>query len=156
MTLLMLMIRSFGLTELIRAISSRAIIHKDNPNNLCNINKELIRRQLGKCPITGRDLRSMSSSNVVVDHCHKSGVIRAALPRGVNGLEGKLTEACIRWGNCQNKGEIISMLRNMANYLELHRTPQTEWIHPEHLSPVEARAKKNKRARAAYAKKKES
>lgn len=140
---------------LIKAISSRAIKHKDNPNNLPNITKELVRRQLGKCPITGRDLRAMSSTNVVCDHDHKSGVIRAALPRAINGLEGKLVQMCIRWGGCKSKGEVIQMLRGMANYLELHRTPQTEWIHPDHLSPAEKRAKANKKARARYAKSKE-
>ena len=140
---------------LIKAISSRAIMHKDNPNNLCNINKELIRRQLGKCPITKRDLRSMNPSNVVVDHNHKSGVIRAALPRAINGLEGKVKALLLRWGGCKNEGEVISMLRGLADYLELHRTPQTEWLHPEHLSPAEKRAKVNKRARAKYAKSKE-
>lgn len=140
---------------LIKAISSKAAMHKDNPNNLCNINKELVRRQNGKCPITGRDLRAMTSSNVVVDHDHKSGVIRAALPRAINGLEGKLVQQCIRWGGCTNKNEIIIMLRGMADYLELHRVPQTEWIHPEHLSPVEKRAKANKKARIKYAKNKE-
>ena len=140
--------------ELRKAISSRAIKHKDNPDNLPNIKKELIKRQLGKCPITGRDLRSMTAANVVVDHDHKSGVIRAALPRGINGLEGKLTNLCIRWGQCKTKGDIIKLLRGMADYLELHRVPQTEWIHPEHLSPAESRAKKNKKARLAYARKK--
>lgn len=141
---------------LIKAISSRAIKHKDNPNNLPNIRDELIRRQLGKCPITKRDLRAMSRTNVVVDHDHKSGVIRAALPRAINGLEGKLVALCIRWGQCKSKAEIIQMLRGMADYLELHRTPQTEWLHPDHLLPHEKRAKANKKARARYSAKKES
>ncbi|AHN84692.1 putative endonuclease (endogenous virus) [Gutovirus Vc1] len=97
----------------------------------------------------------MTKTNVVVDHDHKSGVIRAALPRAINGLEGKLVQLCIRWGGCKNKGEVIQMLRGMADYLELHRVPQTEWIHPEHLTPAEKRAKANKKARARYAKNKE-
>lgn len=140
---------------LIKAISSRAIKHKDNPDNLPNIRDELVRRQNGKCPITKRDLRSMTKANVVVDHDHQSGVIRAALPRAINGLEGKLVQMCIRWGGCKNKGEVIQMLRGMADYLELHRVPQTEWLHPEHLTPAEKRAKANKKARARYAKNKE-
>lgn len=140
---------------LTKAISSRAKCHEDNPNNLPNIKKELIRRQLGKCPITGRDLRAMSTTNVVVDHDHKTGVIRAALPRAINGLEGKLVQQCLRWGGCKSKGEVIQMLRGMAEYLEAHRTPQTEWLHPDHLTPAEQRAKHNQRARLKYAKSKE-
>lgn len=142
------------MTTLRKAISSAAKCHDDNPDNLKNIRNELIRRQLGKCPITKRDLRSMTSANVVVDHCHRTGVIRAALPRAINGLEGKLVNLCLRWGGCKSTSEVVQMLRGMAEYLETHRTPQTEWIHPTHLSPVEARAKRNKKARAAYAKKK--
>ena len=151
------MIRGFGMTEkiLIKAISSKAAIHKNNPNNLSNITKELVKRQNGKCPITGRDLRSMAASNVVCDHNHKTGVIRAALPRGVNGLEGKLLANCIRWGSCSTTTEVIDMLRNIASYMEKHLTPQTEWIHPDHLTQAEARAKHNKKARARYAKSKE-
>ena len=140
---------------MIKAISSAAKCHKDNPDNLPNIRKELVRRQLGKCPITKRDLRAMAPANVVVDHCHKTGAIRAALPRAINGLEGKLVALCIRWGGCKSTTEITQMLRGMAEYLETHRTPQTEWVHPTHLSPVEARAKRNKKARANYAKKKD-
>ena len=140
--------------KLTQAISSAAKVHKDNPNNLPNINKELIRRQNGKCPITGRDLRAMAPSNVVVDHDHSTGVIRAALPRGINGMEGKLLATCIRWGSCSNKRDVVNMLRGVADYMEHHRTPQTEWIHPSHLTPAEKRAKANKKARARYAKKK--
>ena len=142
------------MTTLIKAISSSAKCHEHNPNNLKNIRKELVRRQLGKCPITKRDLRAMAATNVVVDHCHASGVIRAALPRAINGLEGKVKSLLLRWGGCKTDVEVVAMLRGLADYLELHRTPQTEWIHPTHLSPVEARAKRNKKARAAYAKKK--
>lgn len=142
------------MTTLIKAISSSAKCHDDNPNNLKNIRAELVRRQLGKCPITKRDLRAMAPANVVVDHCHKSGVIRAALPRAINGLEGKLVNLCLRWGGCKTNSEVVQMLRGMAEYIETHRTPQTEWLHPSHLSPVEARAKRNKKARATYAKKK--
>lgn len=141
--------------SLIKAIRTKAKIHADNPNTMTNIKKELIKRQLGKCPITKRDLRAMTDTNVVIDHDHKSGVIRAALPRAINGLEGKLVALCIRWGQCKTKGEVIQMLRGMADYLELHRVPQTEWLHPDHLSPAEARAKNNKKARARYAKSKE-
>ena len=137
--------------EMIKAISSRAIKHKDNPNNLKNITRELVKRQGGLCPITGRDLRAMQAVNVVCDHDHQTGVIRAALPRAINGLEGKLLQTCIRWGQCQSKTEVIKMLRGVADYLELHMTPQTNWIHPEHLSPAEQRAKKNAKARKAYA-----
>lgn len=144
------------MTPLIKAISSSAASQRDNPNNLPNIRKELVKRQHGRCPITGRDLRAMQPSNVVVDHNHRTGVIRAALPRAINGMEGKLKNLCLRWGGCQTEDEVIALLRGMADYLEHHKVPQTEWLHPEHLTPAEQRAKKNLKARKAYAKKKEA
>ncbi len=144
------------MSQLIKAIKSSAAKHKYNPNNLPNITKELVRRQHGKCPITGRDLRAMSSSNVVCDHHHGHGGIRAALPRGINGLEGKIKQALMRWGSCKTDSEMVKMLRSLADYMELHRTPQHEWLHPDHLLPHEKRAKANKKARARYAKNKES
>lgn len=140
--------------QLIKAISSRAIKHKDNPDNLPNIKKELIKRQGGKCPITGRCLKSMSDFNVVVDHDHKSGVIRAALPRAINGVEGKLVNLLTRWCGCQSRAEMVKLLRGFADYLEYHAIPRTEWIHPEHLTPAEARAKRNAKARKRYAQQK--
>lgn len=142
--------------QMIKAISSSAACHKTNPNNLPNIKNELIKRQGGKCPITGRNLKGMTSINVVTDHCHKTGVIRAALPRAINGLEGKLTQNCTRWGGCTTRAEVIQMLRGMADYLELHSTAQTEWLHPSYMTPAEARQKKNAKARKTYKQNKES
>ena len=124
---------------------------KVKQKDLTEIKKELLKRQHGKCPISGRDLRSMTSANVVVDHNHKTGVIRAALPRSINGLEGKIKGLLARWGSCTNEVEMIKMLEAIAEYWRLHRVPQTEWIHPTHLTPQEAREKANAKARARYA-----
>ncbi|ASP46275.1 endonuclease VII [Marinomonas phage CB5A] len=140
--------------KLIQAISSAAACNKNNPNNLPNIRKELIKRQKGICPISGINLKAIAASNVVVDHDHETGIIRAALPRALNGLEGKLVNLCIRWGRCKSKRDIIQLLRSMADYLEHHLTPQTEWIHPTHLTPLQKRAKANEAARKRRAAKK--
>lgn len=142
------------MTNLIKAISSSSALHKNNPNNLPNIRKELLARQSGKCPITKRDLRASAATNAVVDHDHSTGIIRAVLPRAINGLEGKLVQACIRWGGCKSKVDVIKMLRGIADYLEYHLTARTEWIHPAHLTPLEKREKDNKVARKRYAAKK--
>lgn len=139
----------------IKAISSKAICHKDNPNALHNIKKELVRRQNGLCPITGRDLRAMQDFNVVVDHDHETGVIRAALPRALNGIEGKVKALLIRWGGCKSTTDMIQMLKGLGAYWEKHSSPQTEWLHPEYKTPAEERAARNAKARKVYANKKE-
>lgn len=120
---------------------------KVKASDLPKIKAELIRKQLGRCPISGRDLRAMTSSNVVVDHNHKTGIIRAALPRGINGVEGKLLGLMIRWGGCKSMREVIELMKGFIAYWELHATPQTNYVHPTYLTPTEARNKKNAAAR---------
>ncbi|AWD90652.1 recombination endonuclease VII [Pseudomonas phage Nerthus] len=124
---------------------------KTKASDLPRIKAELIAKQGGLCPITGRSLKGMTSSNVVVDHNHQTGIIRAALPRGVNGLEGKLRNLCIRWGGCKSPREIVDLLKGLVAYYELHSTPQTPYVHHTFLTPTEARNKKNAAARAKTA-----
>ncbi|AWD90606.1 recombination endonuclease VII [Pseudomonas phage Njord] len=116
-------------------------------SELPGIKKQLIQQQNGKCPITGRDLRAMTSSNVVVDHNHQTGIIRAALPRSINGLEGKVKNLCIRWGGAKSMKEVVDLLEGLAAYYRTHATPQTPWVHHTFLTPTEARNKKNLAAR---------
>jgi len=71
-----------------------------------------------------------------------------------NGIEGKVKALLIRWGGCKTDDEMIAMLKGLAEYLSLHRSPQTHWLHPEHKTLVEQRAARNAKARRAYANKK--
>lgn len=114
---------------------------------------ELYKKQGGRCPISGRPLPSLKSTNLCIDHDHTTGVIRAVLSKGINGLEGKVKNLLVRWGGCKSQQEMIKMLRGLADYWETHLTPQTNFIYPTHKNPAEVRAARNKKARAAYAKK---
>ena len=123
---------------------------------LAAIRLELLAKQVYKCPITGRDLRAMKPINLCVDHCHTSGVIRAVLPRGVNGLEGKVIGLLGRFGGFP-RTDVVGMakcLHALADYLMLHRVPQTPYIHPSHKTGEEKRAARNTLARKRYAAKK--
>ncbi len=108
---------------------------------------QLIRKQKGKCPISGR---SLTLSNSVLDHCHEHGHIRAALPRGVNGIEGRITKLISRFAGAGDTDSIIKFLRNLADFLEWHKVPRTEWIYPTHKTADEKREARNKKARLAY------
>lgn len=115
----------------------------------------LIKRQGNKCPICGGSLLAVTSTNRVVDHDHDTGYIRGVLCRGCNGGIGKvenLIKSYCKAGN--NTYYIVKTLRNLADYLDLHKTPQTEWIYPKHKSAAEQREAANKKARLAYARKK--
>lgn len=129
---------------------------KAKTKDLPKIKKELMEKQRYVCPLTGRDLRSISPANVVVDHCHTSGFIRAALTRGANGAEGKIKAILGRYVGILGTDVVqqAKFLHALADYILLHRTPQTIYIHPKHLSPAEQRAKRNATARKRYAAKK--
>lgn len=131
-------------------------LKKTTKADLVWIKKELLEKQCYRCPITGRDLRSMKPINLVVDHCHHSGFIRAVLPRGINGLEGKIKTVMQRFGGFEATDVVgqAKALHALADYILLHRVPQTPYLHHTHLSPAEQRAKRNTQARKRYALKK--
>ena len=52
--------------------------------------KDLLEKQDNKCPICGRDLSSVLTRNICIDHDHSTGMIRGALCRNCNGIEGKI------------------------------------------------------------------
>lgn len=131
-------------------------LKKTTKADLVWIKRELLEKQCYRCPITGRDLRSMKPINLVVDHCHHSGFIRAVLPRGINGLEGKVKTVMQRFGGFEATDVVgqAKALHALADYILLHRVPQTPYLHHTHLSPAEQRAKRNAQARKRYALKK--
>lgn len=131
-------------------------LKKTTKADLVWIRKELLEKQRYRCPITGRDLRDMKSLSLCVDHDHHSGVIRAVLPRGINGLEGKIKTLMQRFGGYAATDVVgqAKALHALADYLLLHRVPQTPYLHHTHLTPAEQRAKRNLQARKRYALKK--
>lgn len=115
---------------------------------------ELFKKQNGLCPITQRPLPTLQSTNLCIDHDHDSGAVRAVLAKGVNGLEGKVLKLLTSWGSCRDKHEAIKILRGLADYWELHMTPQTDLIYHLHKTPEQKRLAVNKKARKRYAAKK--
>ncbi len=79
----------------------------------------------------------------VVDHTHKKkkeiagidgkGLIRGVLHFGVNSLEGKITNAYIRYG-LKNIAPLPDILRGMADYLE--NPPVQNMMHPSCIPKV--------------------
>lgn len=115
--------------------------------NLPLIKKQLVAKQNGVCPLCKRDITRFDSINQCVDHDHDTGVIRAVLCRNCNGIEGKVRGLAIR---CATKDGYEDWLKRLADYLILHRTPQTTWIHPTHKNEAEKRMARNAKARRSY------
>lgn len=115
------------------------------------IKQRLIAQQGGICPLCGNDLTKAKPINVVVDHDHSNGYIRAALHRGCNQVEGKVKNLAITFGKTQNYKVFLTRLLAFWNK---HSTPQTPWIHHTHRTAEETRASRNAAARKRYAAKK--
>lgn len=103
--------------------------------------------QKGICPITGQPL----GDDVVLDHCHSTGMVRAVLPRWTNAVLGRLEN----WSNRLGGGvDPIKFLRGVADYIEFHQQYPSGVLHPTHKTEAEKRDLRNKRAREARRKSK--
>ena len=97
--------------------------------------------QGGKCPITGWYL----TNDVVADHCHKTGMMRATLPRWVNAVLGRVEN----WAGRVGSGvSAPAFLRACADYIEHYELFPSFVFHPTHKTPEEKKAAAKKRAAA--------
>ena len=81
----------------------------------------------------------MIIDDAVLDHDHKTGLIRKVLHRGCNAMLGKIENNMAR-----NRMDIVRLqtwAKNLGNYIT---DTHTEIIHPTHLTPEERKMKKKK------------
>lgn len=118
--------------------------------------KELMEKQGWKCPLCGGSLKAVSPINRVLDHDHETGFCRAVVCRGCNGAEGKIKGVISGYGKAGNNLYFqLQWLERLYNYWKLHSTPQTDKLYHNHKTEAEKREAKNRKARLAYARKKE-
>ena len=94
------------------------------------LREQYVKEQNNICPILGVKL---DDCDFVLDHNHKTGLIRGAISRCANAAEGKIKGAYIRTG-CHNTTDpdtsdpevinknLIDFLRNLADYLESNKS----------------------------------
>lgn len=118
--------------------------------------KELMEKQGWKCPLCGGNLKAVSPINRVLDHDHETGFCRAVVCRGCNGAEGKIKGVISGYGKAGNNRYFqLQWLERLYNYWKLHSAPQTDKLYHNHKTEAEKREAKNRKARLAYARKKE-
>lgn len=123
---------------------------KMKASSLQVVREELMRRQKGVCPVCKRSLRGTPTVNIVVDHDHTTGRVRAALHRGCNAGEGKIKKVLSTWCGASTRPAQKKFLQNLMDFWDLHDEPQTEWIHHTHKTATEKRLALNKKRRRQY------
>lgn len=116
---------------------------------VARVRNELLASQGGSCALCKLPC---SASQAVLDHDHSSGAVRAALHRGCNALLGKVENNAARYG----VKSVAAFGVGLGAYLNRHTVNITGLLHPSYKTEDEKRELRNKRARAARVKKKES
>ena len=99
--------------------------------------EKMVKRQKGICPLCGEELLP---EDAALDHCHKTGHVRAALHRSCNGAEGRI----LQWAGARSRGNDPELfLKNLIKYWskDWSRRP----IHPKHGVPKRRRKKRTRK-----------
>ena len=94
--------------------------------------------QGGRCALCDEIIEP---GKAVLDHDHKSGLIRGVLHRGCNALEGNITNALPR--NLITPDRLRAIFENWERY---HQAPR-DLLHPSHRTAEERKIRAKKRAK---------
>ena len=106
--------------------------------------EQQLTQQFNCCSLCGQAI----TDDAVLDHDHRSGLIRKVLHRGCNALLGKIENNMAR-----NKVDIVRLKQLTANLIDYITTQHTEILHPTHKTPEE---KKHARKKSSNNKKRKS
>jgi len=105
---------------------------------------ELLPKQDGKCPLCGRDLFAILPRNRCIDHCHKTGRIRAVLCRNCNGIEAKIRNLVKRVGGNTDPEEYFKKLIDFWTWHEQNPSKLVHWNYKKGTGKKHARRTKRK------------
>jgi len=106
-------------------------------SDLKKVRKFYHRKQNSTCPILNQEF---DISDMVVDHKHRKksvkvgdqncGLVRGVIQRSANVIEGKISNAYVRYGLHKFNITLPAFLRNMADYIENPPLESKRLIHP--------------------------
>jgi hypothetical protein len=114
-------------------------VNRLKPNQIASHRQELVERQGNLCPLCQTEFRP--GDIIHLDHCHRTGYVRAALHGTCNLGLGKVERAARMTRNPEN------FTRNLAAYIETHQLHPSGVFHPSHLTADERRERRQKRAK---------
>lgn len=116
---------------------------KLKPRDIKPMREQIHAEQLGLCAICNE---LVQPDEAVLDHCHRTGYIRAVLHRGCNAYIGHMENNMAR--NRITPERLQSILANFQMYINTHRLI----VHPTYKTPEERKERARKRARQRRAK----
>ncbi len=134
--------RKAGIVKLMTQLDNKDRL---KTKDIKKVREDLLMSQSNKCAICGNIVE-----DPVLDHDHKTGLIRAVLHRQCNAFLGRIENNAIRHGI----KDLDSFLTNCSNYLITHSTDQTGLFHPTYKTTEEKKERAKKRAKKAYQKRK--
>lgn len=112
------------------------------------IRAKMAKEQGGLCALCHKPFTAKDGP--ALDHDHTTGLVRAVLHRSCNGIEGRVLKLAQRAHAGLSARDYLVRL---GQYYVIHDNPQTNLIHPEHLTDDQKREKANAARRVARAKK---
>ena len=116
---------------------------KLKPKDIKPMREQILIEQHARCAICHE---AVLPDEAVLDHCHKTGYIRAVLHRGCNAYIGHMENNMAR--NRITPARLQAILNNFEMYVNSHRL----YVHPSHLTAEEKKARLKKRAKKRRAK----
>lgn len=108
------------------------------PKDIKPLREQYLQEQNGLCAICGEQI---NPEEAVLDHCHRTGYIRAVLHRGCNAYIGHLENNQAR--NKITANRLAQILANYQNYVQTHKPI----LHPTHRTPEERKQRAKLRAK---------
>ena len=112
---------------------------KAKPKDIKPLRDLYLEEQGGLCALCREPI---AAGEEVLDHCHKTGYLRAVLHRGCNAYIGAMENNLAR--NRITATRLANILANFESYKHLTKPI----LHPTHLTPDERKLRAKKRAKA--------
>jgi hypothetical protein len=127
-------------------------VYRLKTREILEAKKILLETQKFLCLICNLDLKRVESRDIVLDHDHISGEVRAVLCRSCNANMGRVWHWAVR---SKRTMSVTEWLLACIEYVEFHENNPRGVKHPKHRTELEKRELRNKKARKRRKKKNE-